>query len=266
MFRIQYFICILSGFILLSGSVTAQNTMEKDFSSYFNKYGLKGCFILYDSESDTYIEYNRLTCDSGYIPASTFKIPHALIALEEKVVTDTNQVIKWDGHEWPMKAWNQDQTLKTSLKYSCVWVYTGFARQIPIDTYYRYVRDFGYGNQDLRGPSDRFWLAGSFRISARQQVEFLRKFYNYRLPVSKRSVDLVKDCIILEKTPDYIFSGKTGGGMISDTDYIMWLVGYVEKEGYTYFYAMNFRSNDYEKTALLRYEITKEILRELKIM
>ncbi|HLO58942.1 MAG TPA: penicillin-binding transpeptidase domain-containing protein [Bacteroidales bacterium] len=266
MFRIYSFLSVLSGLILLSDTVTAQNTVEKDLSSSFSQHGVKGCFILYNTESDTWIEYNRLSCDSGYIPASTFKIPHALIALEEEVVTDTNQVIKWDGHEWFITTWNQDQTLKTSLKYSCVWVYTGFAQQMPIDTYYRYVRDFDYGNKDLRGPSDRFWLAGAFRISARQQVEFLRRFYNYNLPVSKRSVDLVKGCIVLERTPAYILSGKTGSGMLSDTDYIMWLVGYVEKEGHTYFYAMNFRSNDWEKTAPLRYDIAKEILRELKIL
>ena len=47
---------------------------------------------------------------------------------------------------------------------------------------------------------------------------------------------------------------------------IMWLVGYVEKDNKPYFYAMNFKSDDYEKTSQARYMITKEILKELKLI
>ena len=85
------------------------------------------------------------------------------------------------------------------MKYSCIWVYFGFAEQIGIEKYQDYVNTFDYGNKDLTGPPTRFWLAGSFRISANQQIEFLKKFYNYELPVSKRSVDIVKDIMVLEQ-------------------------------------------------------------------
>jgi len=247
-------------------SAHAQKTTEIDFGGHFEKYGVKGCFVLYNESENEYIRYNTVTCDSGYIPASTFKIPHALIALEEGIISDTAQVIKWDGREWPSTGWNQDQTLKTSFKFSCVWVYTGFADKISADAYNRYVRAFDYGNKDLTGPPNRFWLAGLFRISANQQVEFLHRFYRYKLPASGRSVNMVKDCIVLEKSDQYIFSGKTGGGRISETDYVMWLVGYIEQNGKTYFYAMNFRSDDFNKTAPFRYEITKSILKELGLL
>jgi beta-lactamase class D len=240
--------------------------IEKDFKAQFDKYGVEGCFVLYNQSANEYIKYNSGLCDSGYIPASTFKIPNSLIALEEGIIKDTNQIIKWDGHEWPYKKWNQDQTLKTAIKYSCVWIYTGFAEQIGIDRYYSYIESFDYGNKNLTGPHMRFWLAGLFRISANQQIDFLRKFYNYELAVSRQSIDIVKDIIILEQTDSYTLSGKTGGGMLTDADYIMWLVGYVEKNCNTYFYAMNFKTNDYEKTSQARYEIVKDILRELKLI
>jgi beta-lactamase class D len=70
----------------------------------------------------------------------------------------------------------------------------------------------------------------------------------------------------LEKTDAFRLSGKTGGGMLSDTDYIMWLVGYLEKDNKPYFYAMNFISDDFDKTKKARYEITKDILKELKLI
>jgi beta-lactamase class D len=251
-------------FFFQSGS--AQKTQERDFSRTFKKFGVQGCIVVYNEADDKYIRYNTGICDSGYIPASTFKIPHALIALEEGLIKDTLQIIKWNGHEWPNAPWNQDQTLKTSMKYSCVWVYTGFAEQIDIKTYYNYVNGFNYGNKDLTGPPTRFWLAGQFRISANQQIEFLRKFFNNQLPVSQKSIEIVKDIIVVEETESYKLSGKTGGGMLSETEYIMWLVGYVEKADTIYYYAMNFKSDDYAATSKARYDITREILSELNIL
>ncbi|HEX2393919.1 MAG TPA: penicillin-binding transpeptidase domain-containing protein [Bacteroidales bacterium] len=251
---------------LISQIGFSQRTIEKDFKSQFAKYGVEGCFVLFNQADNEFVRYNTILCNYGYIPASTFKIPNSLIALEEGIIRDTNQIIKWDGHEWPNSTWNQNQTLRTAMKYSCVWVFVGFAEQIGIDKYYEYVKSFDYGNKDLTGPPSRFWLAGLFRISANQQIDFLRKFYNYELPVTRESIDIVKNIIVLEQTDTYKLSGKTGGGMLNETDYIMWLVGYIEKDNKPYFYAMNFKTNDFNKLSQARYAITKDILRELKLI
>ena len=256
---------ILRGLLIVMTGC-AQKSTERDFKAHFEKYGVDGCIVLYNQAEDEYVRYNSSLCDTGYLPASTFKIPNSIILLNEGVISDTAQVIKWDGHEWPYKPWNQDQTLRTAIKYSCVWVYTGLAEKIGIEKYYEYVRAFDYGNKNLEGPPSRFWLAGEFRISANQQIDFLRKFYSYNLPVSRESIDIVKDLIILEKTDDYILCGKTGGGMLSDTEYIMWLVGYVEKDGGPWFYAMNFRTDDYDGHAQARYDIVKNILKEIGLI
>ncbi len=257
-------------FLILSCSIFqfgfSQKITEKDFKSHFDSYGVEGCFVLFDQATNEYVRYNPGLCDSGYIPASTFKIPNAVIALEEGIIGDTNQLIKWNGYEWPSESWNQDQTLKTAMKYSCVWVFTGFAEQIGIEKYHNYVESFNYGNKNLIGQPSRFWLAGLLRISANQQIDFLRKFYNYELAVSKQSIDMVKDILIIEQATSFKLSGKTGGGMLPDKNYIMWLVGYIEKDDNPYFYAMNFESNDFDTIKQARYEITKDILRELKLI
>ncbi len=261
----QLFLIIAFGLIFQTGF--SQNVIEKNFKAIFDKYGVDGCFVMYNQTDNQYIKYNPKQCDTGYIPASTFKIPNSLIALEEGLVKDTNQIIKWNGHEWPNKYWNQNQTLKTAIKYSCIWVYIGFAEQIGIEKYQDYMNSFNYGNKNLTGPPTRFWLTGPFRISANQQIDFLKKFYNYELPkISRQSTDIVKDILVLEKTDDYKFSGKTGGGVLTDTDYIMWLVGYVEKGNKPYFYALNFKTSDFNKLGQARYDITKEILRDLKLI
>jgi beta-lactamase class D len=241
-----------------------QKITERNLKPFFDRQGVNGCFVLFDEANNEFIRYNPAVCDSGFIPASTFKIPHSVIALEEGVVSDTDQVIPWDGHKWPVKNWNQDQTLRTAIKYSCVWVYTGFAKKIGIGKYDQYIEDFDYGNKNLNGPPTRFWLAGEFRISANQQIAFLRKFYHDELPVSKESVEKVKQLIILDKGDNWTLSGKTGGGVLNDKEYIMWLVGYLEKDNHPYFYALNFISDDFKGTRQARYKITKDILMELK--
>ena len=54
--------------------------------------------------------------------------------------------------------------------------------------------------------------------------------------------------------------------MISDTEYIMWLVGYIEKDGGPWVFAMNFRTDDYDGKARARYDIVKDILKELGLI
>jgi beta-lactamase class D len=84
--------------------------------------------------------------------------------------------------------------------------------------------------------------------------------------VSHKSVDIVKDLIVLEHTDNYTFSGKTGGGLLGENEYIMWLVGYVVKDNKPFYYAMNFKSSDFGKDSQSRYEITKDILRQLSLI
>ena len=260
-----FFFCILFG-ALLPHEVFPQEIKLIDFKNHFDAYGVEGCFVLYDQSNDFFICYNPERCDSGYLPASTFKIPNSVIALEEKVVADTSQVFRWDGREWPNKEWNHDQTLRSAIRHSCIWVFFHIAEQVGIEKYDRYLNAFSYGNRNLAGPPTRFWLAGELKISAFQQVEFMRKFYNYELNVSKESVDMVKDMIILEKAGNYQLSGKTGGTEISDKEYIMWLVGYLELDNDVYFYAMNFTTDDFSKTKNARYDITRSILSSIKLI
>lgn len=62
-------------------------------------------------------------CGRRTLPASTFKVPHALVALETGVVTEKT-VIKWDGTRRDYPVWNRDQTLDSAVKMSAVWVFS----------------------------------------------------------------------------------------------------------------------------------------------
>jgi beta-lactamase class D len=64
---------------------------------------------------------------SRYTPASTFKIPHSLFALDADLIKDEFQVIQWDRVKRSTEAWNENQTLRSAMRNSVVWVYQRFA-------------------------------------------------------------------------------------------------------------------------------------------
>jgi beta-lactamase class D len=239
----------------------AQSKRTIDLSTAFKKHGVEGCFVLYDKTANTFV-----TCDSVYLPASTFKIPNSIIALEEGIIKDTFQVVRWDSTQYPIKAWNQDQTISSAMKYSCVWFYIRIAEQVGIKKYEQYLRSFQYGNMQIGTSANSFWLSGDIRITPNQQIEFLQKMYEYRLPVSKRSIDIVKNIIVLERGKGYILRGKTGGANIDENRYITWLVGYIERGSKIYYYALNFIITDFDRGRQVRYELLKDILSELKLV
>ena len=123
-----------------------------------------------------------------------------------------------------------------------------------------YVKRLRYGNEDASGPVNNFWLGSSLKISADEQVEFLRRLYKEELPVSKRSLAIVKEIIRLEETPDYRLSGKTGGGPLGENRYLGWFVGYVETKDNTYFFATEIEGPTYVSIRDERIALTKRIL------
>lgn len=234
-----------------------------------------GAFVLYDGVRNRYVRHDEKRCAERFSPCSSFKIPNALIGLETGVIEDAQSVIQWTPAlftpEGPAKPpydeWTRDHTLRSAMKHSVLWYFQQIARRVGEAKYGKYLEEFGYGNRDISGGLDRFWLASSLKISANEQVEFLRRLYAGRLPVSARSIGIVKDILVLEDTGDYRLSGKTGTGPLSEGRYLGWLVGYVEREGRVSFFALNVEGPDYGSISKeRRLEMTKGILKDLGIL
>ncbi|MGH9936293.1 MAG: class D beta-lactamase [Blastocatellia bacterium] len=250
---------------LLCGLVCAEIEAQ-DLGKYFQN--TEGAFVLYDLKNDRYLRYNERRCRERFSPFSTFKIPNSLIGLETGVVKDAEFVIPWDSQKYPaqnslMPEWNRDQTLRSAFKYSVVWYYRELAKGVGDPRMKKWVAELGYGNQDTSGGIDRFWLQSSLRISADEQIEFLKKLYREQLPASKRSIEIVKDIMTLEKTADYKLSAKTGGGPLSEGKYIGWFVGYLEAKGNVYFFAINLEGDSFASIRARRINLTKQILTDL---
>jgi beta-lactamase class D len=237
--------------------------VRNDLEKYFKEAGTSGSFVLLDLKKNRVVVVNGDRHTRGYLPASTFKIPNALIALETGVVKDAdNPVFKWDGTKRAFEQWNKDHTLRSGFKASAVWQFQEIARQIGETRMRVYVSQFGYGNRNIGGSApDAFWLEGSLRISALQQIEFLERFYIGKLPVNPKSAEIVKDIMFLEKIGDATLRGKTGW-IPSGDDKIGWLVGWVERGGDGYIFALNLDPNE-ERHLAARTTMAKALLTEL---
>jgi beta-lactamase class D len=228
--------------------------LEKDLQ------GFKGAFVLYDLNRNRYIRYNPERCVERFMPASTFKVMNSLIGLETGVIPDADYVIKWDGTTYDIPAWNQDHTLRTAIQNSVVWYYQELARRVGEKRMQEYVDAANYGNKDISGKIDTFWLEGGLRISAEEQVVFLKRLYKGELPFSQQSMSTVKEILVLEKTEAFQLSGKTGSALrVLPT--VSWFVGYLETKGNVYFFATNIEGS--AGTGDKAREIAQNILHDL---
>lgn len=208
---------------------------RSDWARFFARFEAEGTMVISDERPASKAEftYDSERAEKRFSPASTFKVPHALFALESGAIQDEFEVIPWDGIERSYPAWNQDQDLRSSMRHSVVWVYERFAEEIGEAKEREYLELIEYGNQDPTGAAP-FWIAGNLAISAREQVVFLRKLYRNELPFSVANQRLVKDVMLVESGRDWILRAKTGW-----SGEIGWWVGWVEHPTGAVFFALN---------------------------
>jgi beta-lactamase class D len=248
--------------LFTSISAAAADTVERpQWQKHFDAKGVRGTFVLFEPQKDRYLVFNEARARSRYIPASTFKIPNALIGLEVGSIADEKEIFPWDGKPKLRTAWERDQTLGSGMRESTVWMFQEVARRTGKQRMKEWLGRLDYGNQDISGGIDHFWLQGGLRVSAVEQVDFLRKLAEGALPMSQRSQRIVKGVLAVEKRDGYTVYAKTGtSGAVKNP--VSWWVGWVERQGRPVgYFAMNFTpvaATRYED----RFDIARAILAE----
>ena len=245
--------------------VSAQRSeFRNDLAKRFFDLGTEGTFVGYKVDDYLIIASDKLRSGEARLPASTFKVPNSLIALETGVVADPDKdVFKWDGTKRSIEAWNRDHTLRSAIGASAVPVYQEIARRIGAERMQKYVDLLDYGNHNIGGGIDQFWLTGELRIDPMQQVDFLDRLRRGVLPVSKRSQELVRDILPVAKIGDAVIRYKTGLlGAERGQPSLGWLVGWAEKGNEQTVFAMNMDCKTPELTAA-RMTVTQQCLADI---
>lgn len=211
--------------------------------------GLRGCFLLYNLRTQTFEKEIGETCGEQYPACSTFKIPLAVMAFDSKVLRDANSKLSWSGKKEVREELNRDHTAQSWMKHSVVWFSQRITPMIGEARMQKYLNQFEYGNKDLSAGITQAWLLSpsekpnGLRISAYEQIEFLKKLYTSRLKASPKAQQQTRDLIYLEQTPKgYRYSGKTGSNAYHGEGkvYFGWFVGFIEGGGQEYLFATNF--------------------------
>lgn len=275
--KFYYFLIIC--FLISSCSGNKKNISAKievnkskqivSFKSIIDTAKIGGSVLIYDFKEDIYYSNNFKWANVGRLPASTFKIPNSIIALESGIVKNDSTIFKWDGTKRFFKIWEQDLIFKDAFQFSCVPCYQEIARKIGEKRMNEYLSKLKYKNMrvDSTNIAD-FWLQGNSRINQFQQINFLQRFHESKLPISERTEKIMKRMMVIERNAHYTLSGKTGWSIDNEKNNA-WFVGYVQKEHKVYFFATNispkgeFNNKWFLKT---RKEITYKALKQLEVI
>jgi len=255
--------------LLLAPAQDLTIQLHPEWEPHFRQAGVTGTIVIVDERSPSLGEhftpvaavYNQPRALQRFSPASTYKIPHTLFALDSGAVRDEFQIFPWDGVARSFPAHNQNQDLRSAVRNSALWVFQGFAKHIGPARARRYLQKINYGNADPTTKSGDYWVDGNLAISAHEQIQFLRRLYRNQLPFRPDHQRLLKDVLVNEAGPDWILRAKTGwqGPM-------GWWVGWVEWPTGPVFFALNIdtprRMDDLPK----RQAITRAILRSLRAL
>lgn len=206
------------------------------------------CIVLYNRTTNEYRLHNMEQCQERLSPCSTFKVPNALIGLDTGVVSGPQDRKTWDGKERSRKILNQDHDLASSIKYSVVWYFQDLATDVGPQRMQAELDAFAYGNRDISGGQDRFWLSSTLKISALEQLRFMDRLDREALPASRANQAAVKSMMLQDEGLPEGFKGslygKTGSCVnVESHNEHGWFTGFLHRGKQRYVFAVNVKGD-----------------------
>jgi beta-lactamase class D len=212
----------------------------------------RSCVVIQEMSAPEAWQSDAAACATRLSPASTFKIPHALVALETGVI-EPGTSERWDGQRRPEQPeWNKDHTVISAMRPSVVWFFQRIAPRIGAARMHEWLERMHYGNADTGGEITMYWLNGRLRISPAEQVAFLRLFYSSKLPIARERQRMIREALTqqpgtvqnsrgihkLEGNWDRVrLNSKTGLTTTANGESVSWLVGALSADGRDHVFA-----------------------------
>ena len=149
---------------------------------------------------------DAVECDHATAPASTFKIPHALLALQLGVITPST-VVEWNGSTDGPEVWHRAHTVASAIRWSVVPFFQHTARRIGVERMRQGLATFGYAADGFDGDVATFWLNGDLVVTPREQFAFLGRFVAGNLAIARAHLATVRDAL---RMPDGQVTNASG--------------------------------------------------------
>lgn len=227
---------------------------------------------LNNSNTNNINSVNEKRANTPLSPFSTFKVANSLIGLDLGVIKNPKQELTYNETAYPQQAWWPSvwklpyYDLTTAFKFSMVAIYRQLATDIGEQNMENYLGKLQYGNQDISSGLDSFWLNGSMKISAVEQVNFLKNMYHNSFGLNEKAIDNLKNVMLAETKANYRLYAKTGAGKTDDKIILGWYIGFVENSSGVHFFAFNFDSPTFAEMKAKRIKLAKNYLRQAYII
>ena len=224
-------------------------------------------FIAIDPYTDYVVTAIGPSIDQRLSPCCTFNIALSAIGYDLGVLQDEKTPIwPYDGSKVPLDLHKASQSPQTWMALSVVWYSKLLVKKVGYDSLQRYVSLMSYGNEDVSGEVDRkdgfttAHIISSLKISPKEQVFFIKKLVCNHLPVSHHAVEMTKALLRNQTfTNGWKLFGKTGTGIEKDgKSTLSWYVGWIEKMGQLYAFALLIQDVDSFPTKEERQELVKK--------
>lgn len=233
------------------------------------------CTLIVDARTGEAL-YRNGVCDQRFSPASTFKVPLAAIGYDAGILADEHRPA-WD-YKPEFKAVKRDhKTVDPTIweRDSVLWFSREITRHLGAEKFGAYVARLDYGNADVSGSPDkddgltRSWIDSSLKIAPVEQVDFLRRLLDGRLPVSAKAREMTIAILPSFQAGSWTVQGKTGSTRLpksneraKDSRAIGWFVGWAKKDERLIVFArlvVNAKTNEGPKGLAARAAFLKEL-------
>ncbi len=210
------------------------------------------CTVLAEASTGVILKQEG-ECDRRVPPASTFKVPIALMGYDAGFLKDEHDPklpFKKGYPDW-IESLRTDTDPAAWMENSVVWYSQQVTQALGMEKFADYVEAFDYGNADVSGDKGRdngltrSWLSSSLRISPIEQLDFLAKIVGRKLPVSEHAYEMTEAILTKHDLSNgWKVLGKTGSGFSVGADGAVdrnrpfgWYVGWATKGDRTVVFA-----------------------------
>lgn len=203
------------------------------------------CTLVADAATGAVLLEQGGDCDTPTTPASTFKVPLAIMGFDAGLLADAhNPALPFvEGYaDWGGGDWRRTTDPLRWMDYSVVWYSQVIARSLGHAELARYANAFGYGNADFSGDPgannglERSWISSSLKLTPRQQLAFMTRLVTRQLPVSQQAMETTLSIMQRREADGWQVVGKTGSAYPRNADGSFnrargwgWYVGAAEK-------------------------------------